>query len=128
MSERKKVILEFEVKSSPNILYNYLSTPSGLSEWFCEDVNVNNSKYYTFIWDGEESTAEVIKKVMGKSIRYHWNDSDSEEYFEFEIKQDELTNDIALVITDFIDPDDVEETTLLWESQINDLRTAIGAY
>lgn len=126
MSKRKKISLEYEIKSSPNILYNYISTPSGLSEWFADDVNVKN-KYLTFIWEEEEKTAEVLRKVNGKNIRLKWEDSDEEEYFEMEIKQDEITGDIALVIVDFIDEGEEEETEMLWISQINHLRTAIGA-
>jgi uncharacterized protein YndB with AHSA1/START domain len=127
MTKRTKITMEFEIKSSPNILFNYISSPSGLSEWFAEDVNVQN-KMYTFFWDGEENTAEMIKKVNGKNVRFKWEDSEEEEYFEMEVKQDELTNDIALVVTDFINEEDVEETQMLWESQIGDLRTAIGAF
>ncbi len=126
MSKRKKITLEYEIKSSPNILYNYISTPSGLSEWFADDVNVK-SKYLTFIWEEEEKTAEVLKKINGKNIRLKWDDSDEEEYFEMEIKQDEITGDIALVIVDYIDEGEEEETEMLWESQVNHLRTAIGA-
>ncbi len=126
MSKREKLVLEFEIRSSPNILFNYLSTPSGLVEWFCDDVNVKG-KVYTFIWDSEETPAEVLKKVNGKYIRYKWLDSDEEEYFEFEIKRDELTGDIALVITDFVDESETEETEMLWESQIQELKGALGA-
>lgn len=126
MAKREKLVLEFEIKSSPNILYNYLSTPSGLVEWFCDDVNIKG-KQYKFIWEGEESPAEVLRKVNGKLVRYQWVDGDEEEYFEFEIKKDELTGDIALVITDFVDEDEAEEIELLWESQIQDLRGALGA-
>jgi len=123
---RVKLELEFMVKSSPNILYNYISTPSGLLEWFAEDVNVKGKKY-TFIWDGEEGVAELVKKVNGKIIRFQWDEADPEEYFEMEIRKDELTGDIALVVTDFADEDQREEISLLWESQVQDLRNALGA-
>lgn len=123
---RVKLELEFMVKSSPNILYNYISTPSGLLEWFAEDVNVKG-KRYTFIWEGEELYAELVKKVNGKLIRFHWEGSDEEEYFEMEIRKDELTGDIALVVTDYSDEEEAEENSLLWESQVQDLRNALGA-
>lgn len=120
-------MLEFEIRSSPAILFNYISTPSGLVEWFADDVNIKKGKIYTFVWETEESTAELVKKVPGKYVRFHWEDSEDGEYFEFEIKKDELTGDIALVITDWCDSDDVEETELLWESQVQDLKGALGA-
>ena len=127
MASRQKLVLEFEIRSSPTILFNYISTPSGLVEWFADDVNIRKGKEYTFHWDGDESAAMLVKKVSGKYIRFHWEDSEEGEYFEFEIKKDELTNDIALVITDWCDEGDAEETELLWESQVADLRNALGA-
>jgi uncharacterized protein YndB with AHSA1/START domain len=128
MTKRKKISLEYEIKSSPNILFNYISTPSGLSEWFSDNVNVK-SNHYTFFWEGEERTAEIMKKVNGKNIRLRWDDvEDEEEYFELEIKQDDITGDVALVITDFIHESDEEEIAMLWENQVNQLRAAIGAY
>ncbi|MFT4523806.1 MAG: hypothetical protein ACI8ZN_002762 [Bacteroidia bacterium] len=123
---RIKLELEFLVKSSPNILYNYISTPSGLTNWFADDVNVKG-KNYSFYWEGEETLAELLKKVNGKFIRFKWADTEDDEYFEMEIRKDELTGDIALVVTDYADDDDIEETSLLWESQIQDLRNALGA-
>jgi uncharacterized protein YndB with AHSA1/START domain len=123
---RVKLELEFVVKSSPNILFNYISTPSGLVEWFADDVNVKG-KNYTFFWDGDENVAELLKKVNGKNVRFKWLDNTDDEYFEMEIQKDELTNDIALIVTDWADEDESEEISLLWESQVQDLRNALGA-
>jgi len=123
---RVKLELEFVVKSSPNILFNYISTPSGLVEWFADDVNVKG-KNYTFFWDGAENVAELLKKVNGKNVRFKWLDNPDDEYFEMEIQKDELTNDIALIVTDWADEDESEEISLLWESQVQDLRNALGA-
>jgi uncharacterized protein YndB with AHSA1/START domain len=122
---REKLELEFVINSSPAILFNYLSTPSGLSEWFCDNVNIKG-KNYVFIWDGDETEAEVLKKVSGKYVRFRWVDGEDDEYFQFEITRDELTNDIAVVITDWVDDDEIEESELLWESQINDLKNSLG--
>lgn len=124
--ERVKLELEFVVKSSPNILFNYISTPSGLVEWFADDVNVKGKKY-TFYWDGDENVAELVKKINGKYVRFKWLNAAEEEYFEMEIQKDELTNDIALIVTDWADEDEAEEISLLWESQVQDLRNALGA-
>jgi uncharacterized protein YndB with AHSA1/START domain len=127
MSKKKKFQVEFPIKSSPGILYNYLSTPSGLSEWFADDVNIKNKKFYTFFWEGSEQTAELLKNTSQKNIRFRWVDEPEDEYFEFEIAQDELTNDVALVITDFAADYEVEESTQLWEAQVQTLKTAIGS-
>lgn len=47
-------------------------------------------------------------------------------YFQFEIIQDEITSDIALVVTDFTDEDEKEENELLWNSQIHTLMHILG--
>jgi len=124
--DRVKLEMEFVVRSSPNILFNYISTPSGLVEWFADDVNIKG-KNYTFIWDGDENVAELLKRTRGKLVRFKWEGSADEEYFQMEIQKDELTNDIALIVTDWADKDEAEEIQLLWESQVQDLRNALGA-
>jgi uncharacterized protein YndB with AHSA1/START domain len=124
--DRVKLEMEFVVRSSPNILFNYISTPSGLVEWFADDVNIKG-KNYTFIWDGDENVAELLKRTRGKLVRFKWEGSADEEYFQMEIQKDELTNDIALIVTDWSDKDEAEEIQLLWESQVQDLRNALGA-
>ncbi len=127
--EKVQYELEFSVKASPHMLFPFLSTPSGLSEWFCDDVNSRGEKF-TFIWDGDEKVAYRLSKKTDKHIRFQWEEDHEESnsyYFEFRIVVDELTNDAALMVTDFSDADEVEEDKLLWESQINELLHTIGA-
>ena len=126
MTKKKKIRLEFPIKASPGLLYNYLSTPSGLSQWFCDDVDIYND-FYKFKWGKDEQVAQVLKKSINKGIRFHWRDSEDDEYFEFEIIQDELTDDVALVVTEFVDPTDEKNTFQLWDSQIHELKMSIGA-
>lgn len=124
--ERKKLELEFVIKSSPTILFQYISTPSGLVEWFCDDVNIKGSKRYIFYWDGDANEAELVKRVNGKYIKFKWSHAEPDEFFQFEVTKDELTGDIGLVITDWVDEDEVEEMSMLWESQVSDLKHALG--
>ncbi len=124
-SSKKKIRMEFEIKASPAMLFNYISSPSGLSQWFCSDVDIYNN-FYKFKWDGDENIAELLKKQANKGIRFRWKDSHIDEYFEFEILQDELTDDVALVVTDFVDPSEEKNTILLWENQVHELRTLLG--
>lgn len=126
MSNRVKIRMEFDVKTSPTLLFNYISTPSGLSSWFCNDVDIYNNKY-KFKWDGEENTADLLKKLNTKLMKFKWLNSAADEYFEFEIVQDELTDDVALVITDYVDAGEENNASKLWESQVHDLKAAIGA-
>ena len=104
--ERVKIELEFVIKSSPTILFQYLSTPSGLVEWFCDDVNIKGSKQYSFFWDGSENKAELVKKVNGKLIKFKLLDNPSDEYFQFEVTKDELTG-----VNDWSFPDSLEFKT-----------------
>jgi uncharacterized protein YndB with AHSA1/START domain len=125
MSKRKKIRLEYPIKSSPAILYNSISTPSGLSTWFADDVDIYNNNY-KFKWDGDEQIAELLKKTATKGMKFRWKTAKPDEYFEFEIIQDELTDDVALVVTDFVDESDESNATQLWDSQVHELKTSLG--
>jgi uncharacterized protein YndB with AHSA1/START domain len=130
MSEKEKFEMEFEVNSSTSVLFNMISTPSGLSEWFADDVNIKDD-LFTFIWDGSVQQARLVGKKKGESVKFQWlNDHEDglKTYFEFAIKVDDLTNDVALMITDFADSDEIEEAKRLWENQIQDLKTTIGSF
>ncbi len=129
MSDKIQYEMEFEIKSSTQVLFNMLSTPSGLSEWFADNVNIKKD-LFTFIWDGSEESAFLLGKKKGESIKFQWEE-DKEEglktFFEIRIKVDELTNDVALIITDFAEEDEVDEAKLLWENQIAELKMVIGS-
>jgi len=125
---KNKIELEYTINSSPKVLYSRLSTPGGLSEWFADDV-YQQGKMFTFIWEGMENLAELVLKKENKYIRFRWlEDSDSNDklYFEFRINQDELTGDVALIIIDFADDDDMDGTIELWNTQIAELKHVIG--
>lgn len=124
---RVKVEMEFEMRSSPTILYSHISSPSGLADWFADDVDVKGSNTYLFKWDGAIDEAELVKKVNNKSVKFRWTDGPEDEYFQLEIDIDDLTSDVILLVTDFTDEDNIEETEMLWGSQIDELRSFIGA-
>ncbi|MCG8700482.1 MAG: START-like domain-containing protein [Bacteroidales bacterium] len=121
---RQKLVLEYPIQSSPRVLYARLSTPGGLQEWFADSVNLNGN-IFTFVWDGAEQKAELAAKKENKFIRFSWIDED-DAWFEFRIVIDELTKDVALVITDNIEEDEFEDATELWNSQIQELKHVIG--
>ena len=120
--------LEYPLHSSIKILYERLSTISGLSEWFADDVNINREGIYTFTWEGSSQEAKLISKKKGEHIRFRWLDSEDDEYFEFRIQIDELTSDVSLIISDFAeDEEDKEDATNLWDAQIDNLKHIIGS-
>ena len=119
--------LEYDFHASPQLLFQYLSTPSGLSEWFADNVNLNG-KNYTFFWDGDEQDAELLSKKNNHSIKFRWIDEPKNTFFELKIVIDDITQDISLIITDFAeDEEDEEEAKLLWSKQIEKLRQSIGS-
>ena len=127
MNSKIKYELEFPIKSSVRILFNQISTPSGLSEWFSNDVNLK-SNIFTFIWDNDSQDAELLNKKNNQSIRFKWLDEPENTYFEFNIIVDEITLDTSLIVIDFADDEeDMEESKLLWEKQIEKLRQSIGS-
>lgn len=129
MDEKTKYELEFPLNSSPQLLYQYISTPSGLSEWFADNVN-SRGEFYTFIWDDSEEKARMSSKKSGERIKFMWVDEDNNDgkyYFELRILVDEITKDVSLVVTDFAPEDDLEEAKQLWENQISDLKHVIGS-
>ena len=123
---KTKYELEYTLNTSPNFLYSRLSTPEGLSEWFADNVNLKRGKFH-FIWEGAEQEAVVVQKKANKFIRFRWTDEeDQEEYFEFRIHTDELTGDVALWITDFAEEEEKDDAIDLWDTQISELKHAIG--
>jgi uncharacterized protein YndB with AHSA1/START domain len=125
-AEKKKFTLEYEVKSSPKILFSFLNEPNALSQWFADDV-VYKDQIYTFTWDGEQQKAKLLSMKENKLVKFKWMDDEPHCYFEMEILQDELTNDVALAITDFATDDVIEERKLIWDNQVQYLISVIGA-
>ncbi|WP_281543307.1 START-like domain-containing protein [Maribacter aestuarii] len=126
MTDKVKFQIEFVIQSSPQMLYQYLATPSGLSEWFADNVNSRGEKF-TFIWDGAEEDAKLLKRKTDEFVRFAWEENDDDTYFEMKIIVDEITKDVSLFITDFAEEDEVEESKMLWGNQVSDLKQVIGS-
>ncbi|MBN2635930.1 MAG: SRPBCC domain-containing protein [Prolixibacteraceae bacterium] len=124
MTEKVRLQLEYVINCSPKVLYNRLSTASGLTEWFADDVCIKG-KRFTFIWEGSEQTATMSLQKENRLVRFVWEEDES--YFEFRITQDELTGDVSLIIIDFAEEDEVEETKGLWDTQVADLKHILGS-
>jgi uncharacterized protein YndB with AHSA1/START domain len=121
--------IEFPINSSPQLLYQYISTPSGLSEWFADNVN-SRGEFFTFIWNDSQEKARLSSKKSGEKVKFKWvddNNKDTEYFFELNILVDELTKDVSLMVVDFAHKEEVEEATQLWENQISDLKHVIGS-
>ena len=124
-----KLELEFAINSSPQLLYQYISSPSGLSEWFADNVN-SRGEYFDFEWDDYTEKAKLSGKKTDEKVKFKWLDEegdDTEYFFELKIVRDELTKDVILIITDFAEEDDLDGHKLLWEKQITDLKKVLGS-
>lgn len=122
-----KYEIEFPIHASPSMLYQYFSSPSGLEEWFADRVN-SRGKLMTFMWDDSEEEATIVSKKQDERARYKWTESeDDDSYFEFRIQVDAITKDVSLIVTDFSEEDEMEESKMLWENQIDELKHRIGA-
>jgi uncharacterized protein YndB with AHSA1/START domain len=124
---RSKFELEYNLNCSPKVLFSRLSTPEGLGEWFADQVNVDGD-LFTFFWNSSESKARLSALKENKMVRFEWIGMENEEsnFFEFRINLEELTNELALMITDFAEAEEKEDSIYLWDSQINDLKRALG--
>jgi uncharacterized protein YndB with AHSA1/START domain len=126
MDDKIKFEIEFVIQSSPQLLYTYLATPSGLSEWFADNVNSRGEKFI-FIWDGAEEIANLLKRKTDEFVRFRWEENEDDSFFEMKIIVDEITKDVSLFITDFAEEDEVEESKMLWSNQISDLKQVLGS-
>jgi len=129
MSSKVPFSLEIDFQASPQLLFQYLSTPSGLSEWFADNVN-SRGEDFTFIWDDSEEYAKLLQKKTNEKVRFRWmnEEEDQDDYhFEFKIVVDEITKDVSLIVSDFAEEDELEEAKMLWENLIGSLKQVLGA-
>lgn len=126
---KTKFEIEYPITSSPQLLYQYISTPSGLTEWFADNVN-SRGEFFTFIWGDSEEKAKLVTKKVDEKVKFRWLEEDNEEteyFFELRIVLDELTKDVVLMVTDFAEENEIKDQTQLWDNQIADLKKVLGS-
>ena len=129
--EKVKFQQEYLINASASIIYKCLFTPSGLSEWFADDVNIKKD-VYTFMWDGSEEYARLLTSKKDEYVKFRWvededDEGDKDTFFEIRLRIDDLTQEVAIIVTDFADDDEVDEAQLLWDSQIDRLKRVLGS-
>ncbi|MBR6286865.1 MAG: hypothetical protein IKR18_07770 [Bacteroidaceae bacterium] len=127
---KEKIKIDYMLNSvSGNIVWNSISTPSGMENWFADEVKVND-KIYTFRWGNDEIRQATVTGIRnGSFIRFKWLDeaeSNPKAYFELKMSYNELTKDYVLEIVDFAEPDERQEQIELWDMQINTLKRVCG--
>lgn len=127
MEEKIKYEMEFPIQASPSLLFQYISTPSGLSEWYADNVN-SRGEFFNFIWEGSEEKAKLVSKKSDERIKFKWiEDEDTPYFFELRIQVDDITKDVSLMITDFAEEGEVDEGKMLWDNMISDLKQILGS-
>lgn len=127
MDDKVKYEMEFPIQVSPSLLYQYISTPSGLSEWYADNVN-SRGVDFIFIWEGSEEQAKLLGKKNGERIKFRWDeDEGTDYYFELRIQVDEITKDVSLMVTDFAEEDEIDEGKMLWENMVSSLKHILGS-
>lgn len=126
-SGKKLYAMEFVIKSSPVILYDFVTATSNMAQWFADEVDRSRDDIYTFTWDGNSQKAIVLDEIEHELVRYQWIDGPKDEYFEFKVTHTEITGDTVLIITDFAFPNDMKDAQFLWDSQIKNMIQQLGA-
>ena len=124
---RRKIELEYVLNCSPRAVFSRLCTPEGLNGWFADKVEAEKD-LFTFTWDKTELKARLSAIKENRFVRFEWlemEDTDTN-YFEFQMSVHELTSDLALIITDFIDQEEIEDAIFLWNTQIMELKRILG--
>lgn len=126
---KTKFDIEYPITASPQLLYQYISTPSGLSEWFADNVN-SRGEFFTFIWGDSEEKARLVTMKTDEKVKFRWleeDEAESDYFFELRIVLDELTKDVTLMVTDFAEDNEIKDQTQLWDNQIADLKKVLGS-
>lgn len=124
---KSKFIGEYGFRASKKMLFPYISTASGLAQWFADDVNINNEdKVFTFIWDGDENKAKMVSSRSNHHVKFEFVDEDDDpNYLEMRLEVNELTQELFLRVTDYSDIDE-EEAQELWDGLVHDLKEIVG--
>lgn len=123
---RKKFTLEYIIRSSPAILFEFLDQPSNLAQWF-SDYCDSQGDIFIFGWNGAYQRARQLESIEEEFVKYHWEDSPKDEFFSFRVYKSEISNETILEVTDFAEQKEIKEQSFLWDKQIEDLKHAIGA-
>ncbi|MCC9167427.1 ATPase [Pontibacter sp. XAAS-A31] len=128
---KTKFVREFPINASAKLLYPYLSSASGLAQWFCDDVKIDEDKVYNFIWDGRSHFAEMTSIRTNRSVRFNFLDDNKSHvsdpaYIDLSIESSELTQELFLRIVDYTEEEDHEELEELWDNLVQNLREKVG--
>ncbi|MBU82731.1 MAG: START-like domain-containing protein [Bacteroidota bacterium] len=129
---KQKFIGEYQINASRKMLFPYLSTATGLCQWFADDVNINNiDKTLIFILDGDERIAVIDSIKNNRYVKFRFLNEDEKpkenDTLEFRLEINELTQSVFVRVEEYTDTDDLEESYQIWENLLSQLKEIIGA-
>lgn len=123
---KEKFTLEYDMRSTPvSMLWSYIATANGLKEWFADDAKMDG-KEVVLVWNGVEQGLSIVGLRTEKYIRYRWSEDTDKTYFELRITTSELTGNSVLCVTDFAEPEELQEAKDLWNYQMETLQRQLG--
>ena len=129
---KQKFIGEYQINASRKMLFPYLSTATGVCQWFADDVNINNiDKTLIFILDGDERIAVIDSIKNNRYVKFRFLNEDEKpkenDTLEFRLEINELTQSVFVRVEEYTDTDDLEESYQIWENLLSQLKEIIGA-
>jgi hypothetical protein len=131
MGTKKLFTADYEIHASIKMLYPYIDSAGGLSEWFADNVKISPEKVFTFEWDNERHRAVMASHRINHFSKFEFlpeaeGDKDDPSYFELRLEMDELTQTTFLKVSDYSDFDDLGELQDLWDGLVENLKTVVG--
>ncbi|GAA4024529.1 hypothetical protein GCM10022409_05670 [Hymenobacter glaciei] len=128
---KARFVAEFPVNASPKILFPYLATASGLTQWFCDDVRYVEGQRLNFIWDHENHYAEISGQRLNRAVRFVFLDDHRQSlpdanYLEFSLDSSQVTDEVYLRVIDYSAALDPAEQQEMWEGLVAKLREQVG--
>ena len=128
---KSKFVADYQINASRKMIFNYLSTASGLEDWFADEVRIDEDKNFIFFFDKEEHHARVASIRLNNHIKFDFFDPDNPDeedhsYVEFKLEENEVTQTMFLKVVDYTDDYDEEESQAIWDGLIGELKETIG--
>ena len=129
---KQKFVGEYPINASRKMLFPYLSTATGLCQWFADDVNINNiDKTLIFIVDGEERIAVIDSINKNRYVKFRFlmegEKPKENDTLEFRLEVNDLTQEVFVRVEEYTESDDLEESYQIWDNLLAQLKEIIGA-
>ncbi len=129
-----KFTKEYEIKASAKLIYPLISSPAGLAQWFCDDVNITPEKEFSFLWDGQRHIAEIVVQRLNKMIKFQFKADNSiihsdadPNFLELHIDSNDITQTTFLKVIDYSENAEMEDLEELWDDLMYKLKESLGS-